>query len=298
MTFEQFKEEAAKRLGSQTKNKVIIGKVEKNNGAALEAVTIEKGDGSLSPVIYLEGFYRELKEGRPFDEIIRQILQLGEMDPGDSLNWLADNIPCFEAVRGKISYRLIHYEKNAGRLKGMPHRRFLDLAVVYQVVCIDSGFGVGAVLINWNHADAWGVTEEELYRLAEENSPKLLPAEIGSVGDILRKMGMECGFREEELELPGGGVPLYTLTNTQKYMGAACILYPDIVRRISDVLGCSLFILPSSVHEMLILPDNGMHTADALREMVCEVNQTQVAEEEILSYGVYWYEQGKGIQLV
>ena len=299
MKYITFKEELVRILERKTGGRVDISKVEKNNGVTLEAVTIQTDPGLITPLIYLKGFYEEYEKGRTLEEIAGHIIRLGSGNTGEGLNWLARNFSDYEAVRDNISYRLVNYEKNAGLLQNMPHRRFLDLAIVYQAVSFDKEAGTGSILINQEQAESWGVTEETLNWLAQENTPKLFPAEVDSVGGILRRMGVECGFSGEELEEIGGrGLPLYTLTNTHRYMGAVCILYPDILQKISEIMKSDLFILPSSVHETLILPDDGIHTVGELKEMVHEVNVTQVAEEEFLSDGVYRYENGRGLQLM
>ena len=299
MKYEFFKKELIRILERKTGSRIDISKVEKNNGVILDAITVQSGPGLITPLIYLKGFYEEYEKGRTLEEIAGHIIRLDSGNTGEGLNWLAQNFSDYEAIRDNISYRLVNYEKNAGLLQNMPHRRFLDLAIVYQAVSFDKEAGTGSILINREQAESWGVTEQALYRLARENTPKLFPAEVDSVGGILHRMGVECGFSGEELkQLDGRGLPLYTLTNTHRYMGAACILYPDTLQKIAEVMKSDLFILPSSVHETLILPDNGMYTSDGLKEMVHEVNVTQVAEEEVLSDNVYWYENGRGLQLV
>ena len=136
-----------------------------------------------------------------------------------------------------------------------------------------------------------------LFRSAKENTQILLGHEIKSMSEVL------CGIMEAEgteesdedymLEM-SDSVPMYVLTNKQKVNGAACMLYPDLIRQFSDRFGKNLFIIPSSVHELLLLPADHKDEASEIRCMIREINDTQVRVEEILSYSLYFYDRQKG----
>ena len=86
-----------------------------------------------------------------------------------------------------------------------------------------------------------------------------------------------------------GEVPMYVLTNHIKLNGAVCMLYPEILKEFSNTLNCNLILLPSSVHEMIIIPKSSNTSLEDLKEMVRDTNENHVEEEEILSYSVYEY---------
>ena len=82
---------------------------------------------------------------------------------------------------------------------------------------------------------------------------------------------------------------MFVLTNDTKVNGAAAILNDDIRQEIAEKVG-DFYMLPSSIHETLIIPkDAGMEFKE-LEQMVQEVNQTQVAPGERLSDHVYEYD--------
>ena len=85
-------------------------------------------------------------------------------------------------------------------------------------------------------------------------------------------------------------VPMFILTNTEKYFGAYSIFYPNVQQHVADVLNTSYFVLPSSIHEMILVPDSGLYTPRELQDMVKSVNQTQVDPRETLSDSVYYYD--------
>ena len=83
---------------------------------------------------------------------------------------------------------------------------------------------------------------------------------------------------------------MYVLTNKQKMFGAGVIFYPGILELIESILGDHFYILPSSVHECILVPDQGQYSRIELKRMVKEVNDSQVEDEEILSYEIYYYD--------
>ncbi len=77
--------------------------------------------------------------------------------------------------------------------------------------------------------------------------------------------------------------PMFCLTNKAKMNGASLLLQEDIRKQIGECLGSDYFVIPSSIHEVLILPDNGIFQVPELNAMVQEVNETQVERQEQLS---------------
>ena len=100
------------------------------------------------------------------------------------------------------------------------------------------------------------------------------------------------GVAEKNPDL--GGIPLLVLTNSRRYLGAACILYRGVLERFAKKLGENLYILPSSVHEVILLPETKVNSSKNLLRMVMEVNRTQLAPEEVLSDTVYYYDRKSG----
>ena len=104
---------------------------------------------------------------------------------------------------------------------------------------------------------------------------------IESMADEMLEQMLDC--REQ--------VPMYVLTNDVKYYGAACILYDGVLKEFAESAGRDLYILPSSVHEVILLPDMGYEDVDMLKKMVCEVNDTQLSPDEVLSDTIYHYDR-------
>ncbi|MBQ7463446.1 MAG: hypothetical protein IJS86_01155 [Lachnospiraceae bacterium] len=258
----------------------------KNNSVILKGLVIMGKESNVAPSIYLEEFYTDHCDGRDMDDIVNDILKLyaKNRDCGNLDVNLFNN---FEEIRSRITYKLINYESNLSLLQTLPHRRFLDLAVVYLVVLGETPRGQATVTIHTEHMENWGTTEEELWKLAADNAPRLSKPEIMSLCDLVKDMmGQMPDMMDEGIPADAG---MYVLTNTSRINGVACMLYDDVVSGFAGGLGKDLYIIPSSIHEVIMMPADGYTDVDRMIDIIKEVNSTQVGEEEILSYRLYRY---------
>lgn len=144
----------------------------------------------------------------------------------------------------------------------------------------------GTIQIYNGHCDMWGIDEEELFRVAEENTPRICPATEKSMLELMKELMIKVP-EEEERESP----EMYILSNEAKIWGAVAMLYPQRLEWIAEKLRANLYILPSSVHETLVVPARGNTEPNELVAMVREVNTSVVLADEILSDNVYFYDK-------
>lgn len=296
---EEIKERAAAYLGSQYK--VDLNYIPKNNGIILDGLTITREGESVSPTIYLEPFYEWFKEGQKLQDILAAIMHTYEharLKEGINMDFFAD----FSKVANHIVYKLINYERNAEQLDGIPYFRYLDLAIVFYYIYENNMIGSATIQITNHHLKMWHVTKEEIYELAKKNTPKLLKAECKNMQEILRELMYERGrevFSTQEAmhmeldkktvdDMGSEGMPMYVLSNASRINGAAVILYKDALKGIAEKLHDNLYILPSSIHEVILVPQDYCNRKN-LEEMVSEVNTSQVDAQEVLSNRVYLY---------
>lgn len=201
-------------------------------------------------------------------------------------------------VKNNIVYKLIHTERNRELLEDIPYIEFLDLSIVFQCLISKKESHLETLLIHNVHTKLWGVTVEELYRAAEENTQKLLPHELRNMADVMEEI-----MKEEDAEEFNHGdcmaelestKPLYVLTNKKGIDGAVSMIYPGLLKDFADRIGSGFYIIPSSVHEVLLLPSENTEDRENLKDMVKEINDTQMEAEEILSYSMYWFDKSKG----
>ncbi|MCD8052829.1 MAG: DUF5688 family protein [Lachnospiraceae bacterium] len=188
----------------------------------------------------------------------------------------------WSTAKNLFSRKVVNYERNQERLRQCPHKRFLDLAEMYCVLWEIPKFGTVAVEVDYNLMRRWHVTAEEVMQCAEKNR-KTEDYQIRKVDEVLADMG---------IPLPGKEMPLYVLRGKNLF-GAAAITNPEMIGKLTEGMG-DLFILPSSVYELLLLPDNGDAEADTLRNIVRQVNESFVNKDEFLSDQVYYYVRQTG----
>lgn len=272
---------------------VSLKDIIKNNNTMLKGLIIMERDTNLYPTIYMECPYDRYSQGESLEEIEDSILQCYEenrtedFDLSFFMNW--------ESVKDRIMYKLINYDRNRELLKEVPYRKMLDLAVVYEYFLDTDDNRSASILIRNDHMEAWGVTADELYAVASKNSPELMGYRLCSIEEIVREI---CGIRVDSLPDSGktekNTMPMYVLTNEHKFHGAGCILYKNLLMEIADEWGCDICIIPSSIHETILIPMSVAGKYEVTSQMVREVNQTQVSPEEILADHVYQFNRETG----
>lgn len=273
---------------------VKVQEVQKNNGVRLQGLLILTEERNVSPTIYLKPFWEAYEGGVTLADLVSKILQIYREDtPGESIDM--SFFKDFERVKDRICYRLIDAKQNQELLKRIPHVPFLDLAVCFYYAYEGEPLGSGTILIYQTHANMWQVGVAELMRLAQVNTPRLFPWECNSMETVMRELFGEeevrgIGFSEEERKQLDMELPMRILSNEQRIHGAASILYPGVLEKVAQEAGANLYILPSSVHEVILLPDKGEEDPEQLKSMVREVNRTQLEPEEVLSDSLYYFD--------
>lgn len=279
---------------------VEVQEVQKNNNVVLQGLIIHSKMQNVSPTIYLNSFWEAYEKGIPFAVIIERILSIYEEDtPRENvdMSFFKD----FEKVKDRVCYRLISAEQNRDLLEKIPHMEYLDLAICFYYAYQGNTLGNGSILIYNSHMEMWQTTTSVLFELSQNNTSKLFPGECNSMETIIRelmaeqeKQGDEPVLDEAEQQEFFNQMPMQILSNENRVHGAACILYPGLLGQMADREGRNLYIIPSSIHEVIVLPDSGKENAQRLREMIVEVNTTQVEPEEILSNNLYYFDRLSG----
>ncbi|MBQ4283809.1 MAG: hypothetical protein IJB96_07785 [Lachnospira sp.] len=288
MDYETFKECVKERIDKKVKKggRVVINHILKNNGMELDGLVIMEKDSNVAPTIYINSYYEELKMGRSIDSIVDELFEIHKKNRlGFRFN--PDLFNDYNNIKKSIVYKVINYEKNKKLLKTIPHKRMLDLAVVYYCLIERSNGGNATALIHNEHIKTWKVSEETLHKDAVENTPELLQSCIKPMSQILNKMAKEMeleGIQPLDME-----DDMYVLTNIARINGAACMLYEKVLEEFADYVNSDLYILPSSIHEVIILPKLESYDKELLVSMVREVNSDGVCMDEILSDNVYEY---------
>lgn len=297
MEYREFLENVRKEVESRYDSNVSVtlNHVMKNNGTELDGITIMEKDKNIAPTIYINSFYDRYREGVSLKAVVSEIIRIYNQNK-NSININADYFENYENVRKTIVYKLVNYQKNKKLLEDVPYKRVLDLAVVFYCL-IEQRKGVSATaLIHNEHLRIWNVTEDEIYNDALKNTPVLLAGSIVPMSKILSEIAGTAPVDNDEkvCEYTGEDI-LYVLTNSSRVNGAACILYDNLLKKFANDVHSDLYILPSSVHEVITVPKKNAFDKSELADMVREVNEQGVSQDEILSDNVYEYNRKNGI---
>lgn len=315
MCYEQFldyvRENIIKILGDDYR--VSVHKVLKNNDIELDALTVTEADSYISPTIYLNQYFREYEEGGDIGGIVNDIYKLYEEHRG-KMEFDLDYFKDFNKVKDKIAFKLINAVQNVKLLEDVPYIPLLDLAIVFYCLVDNDNIGSATALIHQSHLDIWGIDVTQLYKSALNTTPKILKYELRNMNDIIKEMLINDlinnrqsidGLSDEsynqnnidefvnnmirDMQGERDNIQMYVLTNQQKINGAACILYKDVLQEFALRENEDLYILPSSIHEVIIVPAINEISRDQLNSMVREVNKEEVEVGDVLSDHVYIY---------
>lgn len=192
----------------------------------------------------------------------------------------------FMALKDNISIQLLNTERSSHYLEGKVHREVEDLSMIYRLNMELRDGRKGSCVVSEAMMHLMGLDEDELYDLAMEKAPINSPYQIKSISEAIEEI------TNEEV-VPS--CPLMVVTNDESIYGASVIMYPDFLDHCANVLNSDFYVIPSSVHECLLQPDNGQLKLDELKAIVKEVNDTQLSPEDLLSYSVYHYDHKEKI---
>lgn len=263
-------------------DKVHTEKVCKNNGVAYTGLMITIKGEKLTPNIYLDYYYGLYKEGYGMEKIMSMI---GEEYKTARKRLEKDKFITLDEleIEKSLFIKLINYERNKELLADCPYIPFFDLAISFRYLVQRDGAGIASGMVRNCDMEKWNINTEQLYKMAKENTLRLFPPRLSRLDVMLKESVPDMP------EVPAES-SLYVLTNNQGVNGASYMIYKDIIGGFAEKLGSSLYIIPSSIHEILILPAaSGMKKTELL-EMVKEVNQYAVSELDYLSDNVYFYD--------
>jgi hypothetical protein len=86
--------------------------------------------------------------------------------------------------------------------------------------------------------------------------------------------------------------PMFILSNRIRSYGASSIFCPAVMRDFADMCGCEkVVMLPSSIHEWMLMPLTDGFDFNEAEETIHEVNEYVIGKNEVLSDHVYIYDR-------
>lgn len=244
---------------------------------------------NMFPTIYIDHMYEEYLACNDLQEVMKKWAACVEqvMKDMDKIGTID-----FADAKDNIVFQLVNTQQNREMLAGVPHREYLDLSIAYRwIVNIDSD-GIQNILITNKMAKQMGLTEEQMFNLAMKNTRRILPPTVKSMNDMIRdRMPSEIAdmMIGEMSDAPDESM-MWIISNEMGINGAVSMLYEDQLQALAAKLDEDLYILPSSIHEVIaVSADKG--DLNELAAMVAEANLNEVELDEILSNQVYHYDK-------
>ena len=273
-----------------------LSRVRKNNGVIKDVLYIRKGDSECIPCFYMDELYRSYCGGENEFGLAEHLanIVLSECER------VREQVPDFlerDWIVSHLFVRLIQAESNTEWLQDAVYVEYLDLLAVFYVLTEDSEDGIKSYQLPRNVWETLELgTAEEYFPVIVENTRRLFPEKLWCVEHAVR----ECRIAGEEPEsailVPAEEYvsrQLYVLSNYRRINGATVVLYPELLRCLGEKFGGNYYVIPSSVHEVLLLKETKEEETGALNRMVRTVNEQQVLPEEVLSNHVYFYSMEK-----
>lgn len=304
LNYEEFKERIKDDIKDYMDEKykdceVVIRKVNKTNREVdgLNMLDIP-GLKNATPTLYVNDLYEKYEKTGDYEEVARMAAETMEYGIKSFNSQIKEECLDTSKLKDKVFFSLINAEQNRELLNTVPHREFEDLAIVYRWNIGAASDGVYTNLVNNDLAKKEGLTENDLYNAANKNTKELFPVLVKNMNEVISEIifgdselsgEMEEEFKEVMMETQDER-SMYVITNESKLFGAASMLYEEPLHELAEKIGSDLYILPSSIHEVIaVSADFG--SPDELAEMVYEINMDQVDINDRLSNQVYCYDK-------
>ena len=306
MIFDEFKHIIAESITGYLKkcdvDEIRLIDITKNNDTKKTGIIVMEKNESISPAIYLEDYFVGYQEGQDLEDILLDIAtcyeeskQRGKIIYERDYNDLMD----YEKIKDQVIVRAVGLEKNQEYLADKIYDVKNDMALVYFIIVEKEESNIQTCAIHQGMLNKYGVSKNEISELAMENTQRLFPPTLKSMEDVLNEVLLpdyqadHKSFEQSLCEMSETGVGnmpcMLILSNNDCINGATTMFYPDILATITKELGTDVYVLPSSVHECILVPKNGAIQETELISMVREVNATQVADQEVLTNHAYEY---------
>lgn len=281
--------------------KVSINKEVKQNDVIKYSILIRKEHEKATPSVYLDQIYRDYRRGKDLDTCVGDVADARIEKDGLDEDRVTSIITNYEEVKERLSVRICDPDFNEERLIGKVHTRQGDFVATYAVNLSENTEGVTSFSVTSDLLKIWNIDIEQLHKdalLADLKRGPMLVAmddlmDYLCLGKEIDNSNLLSPERDNQPE-PWMG-PLYCFTNWNNLNGAALILQEDLLKKIGEIFGADYFVLPSSIHETMIVPDVGFMDIEELTDMVAFVNYTEVDAVDQLSYHVQHYDRKRGV---
>ena len=292
MNFEQFKAQVIDEMRDRFPElDISLQEVSKLQGESYIGMAVRPKDSNIAATTNLKAFFEDLGEDFNMDDVMDQIAhgisdQISHMPQFDE-RVLND----YEQMKEKLTLQMIPTAGNEEKLSEIPHRNVEDMAIVYRFEMSNSAKEISSILVTDSMLRSYGITADQLHEDALEAAVQTHPATLRNMTDVMRDLMGDAAA----LFAPDEPSPMWVASVEGGQNGACAIQYPDFLDQAAETLGGDFYVLPSSIHEVLLVADDGSMDLSYLEAMVRSVNETEVAPADRLSDHVFHYDSEEHI---
>ena len=262
----------------------------KSNDQKHHGLTFKREESDAAPTIYLDDAYARFTQGEELHTLTAEIkdayLQTLSMPEPQKVDF------DYDKIKDKLTVRLLEIKRNRDFLATTPYMTVgHGLAMVCDIKMRDGDEGSWRATVTQSMLEGQNYDKRELFMAAMDNAQLIDPPILVDMGQALFTHEGENLLKRSEPLPPEDVSNMYVLSNTGGMLGSAVLFYPDTREHIAEVLGEGYCVLPSSQHEVLIIPDSAGIDRAELSEMVKQANQSVVEAKDVLSDTVFHYDR-------
>lgn len=288
MTFDEFKTAVAQSILDYLPDgyniaRVRIESVQKSNGM-YDGLIISRPGIAVAPSVNLNGFYGKLQEGNSFESVMESIADTVQVAFPGNVDAVKDMLLDWNAVKSKLFVKVCNAELRKDYLKDLPHKIVAEDLALTANILVDRTNGISSVTVSNDLLEYYDISIDTLFDAAMESTVKVMPVKLQNMSDILHKHDIPDGAN-------GLASGIYIVSTDAGVCGAAAIFYPDVLKALYIMMGLPLCIIPSSIHEVLVMPYPD--SCDGLNSTILDTNASCMSEGERLSTHAYCFDGTK-----
>ena len=293
MDYEQFKEQFTEDLKKNLEAKghdiasVDIAPSQKLNQDGYDAISVKLENSLMGPSGNFSNLFAAYEKTDDYDLVLNHATRMMDDAISNMPSYDANQLTDYDFIKDKLVLEAVNAEKNASLLEKVPHKDMEDIAIVYRVLLGQMDDGIASVVVTNEMLEKMDITKEQLHQDALISSPEIRPVEVNTLFGTIAELIPDAGFM-----LPAGGPEDQILVGTvaDKHHGAGVIAYEGFLDEQAKKMGEDFYIIPCSIHEVLLVPESMALDIDSLKEMISNVNSCELEPEDILSENLYHYD--------
>lgn len=293
MDYEQFKEQFTEDLKKNLEAKghdiasVDIAPSQKLNQDGYDAISVKLENSMMGPSGNFSNLFAAYEKTDDYDLVLNHATRMMDDAISNMPSYDANQLTDYDFIKDKLVLEAVNAEKNASLLEKVPHKDMEDIAIVYRVLLGQMDDGIASVVVTNEMLEKMDITKEQLHQDALISSPEIRPVEVNTLFGTIAELIPDAGFM---IQADGPEDRILVGTVADKHHGAGVIAYEGFLDEQAKKMGEDFYIIPCSIHEVLLVPESMAHDINVLKDMISDVNSCEVPPEDILSDNLYHYD--------